>query len=61
MQDTALVQFAKAFQLWEEDFRANPTKYMTEEEVSNSEVSEVSISRAEYFNELLNVVNQQGA
>ncbi len=51
-----LTLYAKAFELWENDYRANPTKYMTEDEVAASGVSELSVSRAEHFAALIETI-----
>lgn len=48
-----LARFARAFEAWENGFRANPTKFLTAEECAAAEVSELSASRAAYFSELL--------
>ncbi len=48
-----LTQLAKAFEAWENDFRAKPSEYLTAEEASAAEVSELSADRAAYFLELL--------
>jgi hypothetical protein len=48
-----LMNLAKAFEAWENGFRANPEEYFTAEEVAAMGVSELSASRAVYFNELL--------
>lgn len=48
-----LERFAKAFQKWEEGFRAEPDKFLTPEESLALEVSELSADRAAYFIKLL--------
>lgn len=48
-----LTQLARAFEAWENDFRADPSQYMTPGEVAAAEVSELSADRASYFLELL--------
>lgn len=50
-----LTLYAKAFELWEKNYRTNPTKYMTEE-VASSCVSKVSVDRAEHFSALIKTV-----
>lgn len=52
----SLVQMAKAFEAWENDYRADPQSFMTDEEVAAAEVSQLSARRASYFHELLNTV-----
>lgn len=46
-------QMAKAFEAWENGYRADPQKFMTAEEVAAAEVSQLSADRAAYFHELL--------
>jgi hypothetical protein len=46
-------QFAKAFAAWENGYRSNPTEYLTPEEVSEIDVSQLSADRATYFHQLL--------
>jgi hypothetical protein len=48
-----LAQMAKAFEAWENGFRAEPSKYMTAEECAAANVSTLSADRAAYFRELL--------
>jgi hypothetical protein len=48
-----LEQLAIAFELWETGYRADPSKYMTQEECIKADVSELSADRAAYFQELL--------
>lgn len=48
-----LQDFAIAFEKWENDYRVNPTQYLTAKETAACEVSEISAGRAEYFMELL--------
>jgi len=50
----SLEHLAKAFEAWENDFRINPSNYLTEEQCALAQVSEVSAARAAYFQELLN-------
>jgi hypothetical protein len=51
-----LEKLAKAFELWENSYRANPNKYLTAEVCARLKVSEISADRAEYFQELLDMV-----
>lgn len=51
-------KFAKAFELWENGYRADPSKFLTEAETATMEVSTVSIERAEYFNQLLKEITE---
>ena len=53
MTTATLEQMAKAFEAWENGFRADPSKYLTAEEAATAEVSTLSADRAAYFNELL--------
>lgn len=55
---TDIQKFAKAFELWENDYRANITEYLTEAESLACEVSELSIRRAEHFNQLLKEISE---
>lgn len=48
-----LSQLAKAFEAWENDFRAEPSKYLTAEECAAAGVSKLSASRAAHFMALL--------
>lgn len=48
-----LEQMARAFEAWENGFRADPSKYMTAEECAAANVSALSADRAAYFRELL--------
>jgi len=48
-----LIDFVVAFEKWENDFRINPSLYVTSEEVKAMNVSEVSKDRASYFMALL--------
>lgn len=50
-------QMAKAFEAWENGFRAEPTKYLTADECAAAEVSQLSADRAVYFRELLGAVS----
>ena len=52
------VRYAKAFQLWGEGFRAEPDKFITEQETAAADVSLVSLERADYFVELLAEVDR---
>jgi hypothetical protein len=45
--------FAKAFQKWEEEYRAEPTKFLTEEECQALGVSKLSTERAFTFMDFL--------
>lgn len=49
----SIEQMAKAFEAWENGYRADPQKFMTADEVAAAEVSQLSADRAAYFNELL--------
>lgn len=49
IKDENLTRFAKAFQLWEEGYRADPEKFMTPEETASAEVSQLSADRAADF------------
>lgn len=53
---TEVEKFAKAFQLWEDGFRAEPSSFMTAEQSAEMEVSQLSTERAEYFYQLLKEV-----
>jgi hypothetical protein len=46
-------QMAKAFEAWENGYRAEPQKFMTADEMASAEVSQLSADRAAYFHELL--------
>lgn len=50
-----LEQMARAFEAWENGFRADPSKYLTAEECAAANVSTLSADRAAYFRELLAV------
>lgn len=50
---TTIEQTAKAFEAWENGFRADPQKFMTADEVATAEVSQLSADRAAYLHELL--------
>lgn len=52
-----LQQMAKAFEAWENGYRAEPSKYMTDEECAAANVSQLSADRAAYFSELLAAVD----
>ncbi len=43
----------KAFEAWERDFRANPSSFMTAEEVARTEVAPLAEQRAIHFMALL--------
>lgn len=45
--------FTKAFAIWEDDFRANPEKYMTDAEVAAMEVLPLAEGRALCFEKIL--------
>lgn len=49
----SIEQMAKAFEAWENGYRAEPQKFMSAEEVAAAEVSQLSADRAAYFHELL--------
>lgn len=49
--------YARAFDLWERNFRCTPTQFMSEEETRALDVDEVSVGRAEYFMALLKHLN----
>jgi hypothetical protein len=49
----SIEQMAKAFEAWENGYRADPQKFMTADEVAAGEVSQLSADRAAYFHELL--------
>jgi hypothetical protein len=51
--NVTLEQMARAFEAWENGFRAEPAKYMTAEECAAANVSKLSADRATYFRELL--------
>jgi hypothetical protein len=51
--NVTLEQMAKAFEAWENGFRAEPSKFLTAEECAAAEVSTLSADRAAYFRELL--------
>ena len=51
-----LEQMAKAFEAWENGFRADPSKFLTAEECAALDVSPLSADRASYFRELLAAV-----
>lgn len=51
---TEFEKFAKAFEMWERDYRINPDKYIPPEESKMLGVSELSKDRASYFQNLLN-------
>lgn len=55
---TDIQKFAKAFELWENGYRAEPWKFLTEAETAEMNVSTVSIERAEYFNQLLKEISE---
>ena len=55
---TDIQKFAKAFELWENDYRTNIDEYMTDLESLACEVSELSIRRAEHFNQLLKEISE---
>lgn len=48
-----LEQMAVAFEKWENDYRANPTTYMTTEQMAETGVSDLSADRAAHFYALL--------
>jgi hypothetical protein len=48
-----LEQMAKAFEAWENGYRAEPSKYLSAEECAAASVSTLSADRAAYFHELL--------
>jgi hypothetical protein len=48
-----LQDFAGAFQKWEEDYRANPEEFLTQEQASQLGVDDLAKERAEFFMALL--------
>ena len=48
-----LQELVVAFEKWENNYRTSPEEFLTESEVADMEVSEVSIDRGEYFLQLL--------
>lgn len=48
-----LEQAATAFEAWESNYRAEPSRYLTQEQISALGVSQVSADRAAYFCKLL--------
>ncbi len=48
-----LQDFAIAFEKWENDYRVNPTQYLSPTQCAEMQVSELSAKCAEYFMELL--------
>lgn len=52
-------QLAKAFEAWENGFRAEPSKFLTAEECAAAEVSALSADRAAYLMALL-IAQQDG-
>jgi hypothetical protein len=48
-----LEQLAQAFELWEKEYRTNPSEFLTPTQTSFLGVSEVSKNRAEYMYSLL--------
>lgn len=48
------VPFTKAFEVWENEFRANPERFMTAEQVAAAAVLPLSEQRAVYFVAILN-------
>lgn len=46
-------RYAKAFEVWETEFRAHPEDFMTAEEMAATEVLPLSQARAVYFNAIL--------
>ena len=53
-----LEQLILAFELWESDFRSDPTKYSTDAEVASLDVSQVSIERGHHMMQLLEAVKK---
>jgi hypothetical protein len=53
MNNVTLEQLAKAFEIWETNFRLEPSEFLTKEEVASIGVSQLSADRASYFLELL--------
>lgn len=51
--------FVEAFKRWEEGYRANPEKYLTEEEMRNMDVNDISTDRAIYFTALIREIEQE--
>jgi len=52
-QTITLASATKAFEDWENEYRANPEGFLTDEEVAAMEVATVSESRAIFFLALL--------
>ena len=48
-----LQELVIAFEKWENNCRTSPEEFLTYEEATDMEVSEVSIDRGEYFLQLL--------
>lgn len=53
---TNLERFAKAFQMWEEEYRLDQVRYLTSEQASRLGVSELSADRAAVFTGFLSQV-----
>lgn len=45
--------YTKAFEVWENEFRAHPEQFMTAEEIAAAEVLTISERRAVYFDAIL--------
>ena len=56
---TLLANFAKAFELWEAGYRAEPENFLTADELKEMQVSEIAAASAEQFLELLKTVEKQ--
>jgi len=48
-----LENLVKAFQKWEDNYRADPDEFLSPYQIAELEVSQVSVDRAEYFMALL--------
>lgn len=58
LKRTTKRQMEQAFEAWENDFRIDPAKYRTLDEIRGLSVSQVSAERADYFFELLTLEQQ---
>lgn len=54
--EAELKLFAKAFQLWEEEFRSHPAMFCSEDDVAAMGVSQLSADRAVVFIQYINDV-----
>jgi hypothetical protein len=57
MPSMMTVPFTKAFEAWENEFRNDPSKFMTSEEAAALEVLPLSERRAAYFEAILNTLS----